>query len=84
VHEQLVKENRNVMKMIESSVMFDREALDPPKPVLPVATSRPKFVAEPLLDRSSTTVRNTTSRAGRNDPCPCGSGKKYKKCCARS
>ena len=20
---------------------------------------------------------------GRNDPCPCGSGKKYKKCCAR-
>jgi uncharacterized protein len=20
-------------------------------------------------------------RAGRNDPCPCGSGKKYKKCC---
>lgn len=23
----------------------------------------------------------TVSRAGRNDPCPCGSGKKYKKCC---
>jgi uncharacterized protein len=22
-----------------------------------------------------------TQRAGRNDPCPCGSGKKYKKCC---
>jgi preprotein translocase subunit SecA len=22
-----------------------------------------------------------TARAGRNDPCPCGSGKKYKKCC---
>ncbi|MGI6004382.1 MAG: SEC-C metal-binding domain-containing protein [Christensenellales bacterium] len=22
--------------------------------------------------------------AGRNDPCPCGSGKKYKKCCGRS
>jgi len=20
-------------------------------------------------------------KAGRNDPCPCGSGKKYKKCC---
>ena len=24
-----------------------------------------------------------TPRIGRNDPCPCGSGKKYKKCCAR-
>ncbi|MHB1276244.1 MAG: SEC-C metal-binding domain-containing protein [Candidatus Humimicrobiaceae bacterium] len=22
-------------------------------------------------------------KLGRNDPCPCGSGKKYKKCCAR-
>ncbi len=21
------------------------------------------------------------AKAGRNDPCPCGSGKKYKKCC---
>ncbi len=24
---------------------------------------------------------NTTPKAGRNDPCPCGSGKKFKKCC---
>lgn len=24
---------------------------------------------------------NTTGKVGRNDPCPCGSGKKYKKCC---
>ena len=29
-----------------------------------------------------TPVRNTPQTAvGRNDPCPCGSGKKYKKCC---
>lgn len=25
----------------------------------------------------------TTRKPGRNDPCPCGSGKKYKKCCGR-
>ena len=24
-----------------------------------------------------------TKKIGRNDPCPCGSGKKYKKCCGR-
>ena len=24
---------------------------------------------------------NTRKKIGRNDPCPCGSGKKYKKCC---
>ena len=23
----------------------------------------------------------TKQKVGRNDPCPCGSGKKYKKCC---
>ena len=26
-------------------------------------------------------VKNSSSKIGRNDPCPCGSGKKYKKCC---
>lgn len=26
-------------------------------------------------------IRRSEPRAGRNDPCPCGSGKKYKKCC---
>lgn len=31
---------------------------------------------------SKTTVKKTASqKVGRNDPCPCGSGKKYKKCC---
>lgn len=27
--------------------------------------------------------RRETPRIGRNDPCPCGSGKKYKQCCGR-
>lgn len=30
--------------------------------------------------RKASTLKNT-ARLGRNDPCPCGSGKKYKKCC---
>jgi preprotein translocase subunit SecA len=34
------------------------------------------------LWKDSKTVTNTT-RVGRNDPCPCGSGKKYKKCCGQ-
>ncbi len=32
--------------------------------------------------KSSKTVVNEQS-VGRNEPCPCGSGKKYKKCCGR-
>lgn len=27
---------------------------------------------------------NRTAKIGRNDPCPCGSGRKYKKCCANA
>jgi len=29
------------------------------------------------------TITRRVPRVGRNDPCPCGSGKKYKKCCGR-
>ena len=32
--------------------------------------------------RSKTVVKEKTP--GRNDPCPCGSGKKYKKCCGKN
>lgn len=32
--------------------------------------------------KESTTIRKEKN-IGRNDPCPCGSGKKYKKCCGR-
>jgi hypothetical protein len=31
--------------------------------------------------KRSQTVRLEGPKIGRNDPCPCGSGKKYKKCC---
>ncbi len=32
---------------------------------------------------SARTVKREEPKIGRNDPCPCGSGKKYKKCCGR-
>jgi preprotein translocase subunit SecA len=31
-------------------------------------------------DASQPVQRRTGEKVGRNDPCPCGSGKKYKKC----
>jgi preprotein translocase subunit SecA len=31
-------------------------------------------------DASEPAQRRTGEKVGRNDPCPCGSGKKYKKC----
>ena len=34
-------------------------------------------------DGGSSPVKRKTPKVGRNDPCPCGSGKKYKHCCGR-
>jgi uncharacterized protein len=39
---------------------------------------------EALMQRLRDAERGTQPQLGRNDPCPCGSGKKYKKCCLRS
>ncbi len=33
--------------------------------------------------RGQTTYRREGPKVGRNDPCPCGSGKKHKKCCGK-
>ncbi len=41
---------------------------------------------EEILERDSTDsapVRRSMRKVGRNDPCPCGSGKKHKKCCGK-
>ena len=29
------------------------------------------------------TIRRDVAKVGRNDPCPCGSGKKFKQCCGK-
>ena len=34
-------------------------------------------------EKAKTPVRRTQKKIGRNSPCPCGSGKKYKRCCGR-
>jgi uncharacterized protein len=46
------------------------------------------FEAQRLLGKpalgSATTFRRTMPKIGRNDPCPCGSGKKFKHCCGKT
>lgn len=46
-----------------------------------------KKVAEPVMagnTEGNKPVVRKEKKIGRNDPCPCGSGKKYKKCCGRN
>jgi preprotein translocase subunit SecA len=60
-----------------------REAVPEPAPSRPVVASRP--AAGVTVSRSAPARRPEPARSGqkvgRNDACPCGSGKKYKKCC---
>ena len=59
-----------------------------PQPTALQMAIKREQVAKPLqtsgdgTDTANKTVRKG-KKVGRNDPCPCGSGKKYKKCCGR-
>jgi len=44
---------------------------------------RVKHVAENYGDNGERTPVRVGKKIGRNDPCPCGSGRKYKRCCGR-
>jgi preprotein translocase subunit SecA len=54
----------------------------PPPPPPVISHSQPKLILnrgeEPVA--AQTPVHRADDKVGRNDPCPCGSGKKYKKC----
>jgi uncharacterized protein len=41
-------------------------------------------LVEGHLSGNTTTFHRVTPKIGRNDPCPCGSGKKFKQCCGRT
>ncbi len=47
----------------------------------PEKKRKPKYGQATSGPRSDQATRNPFPKVGRNDPCPCGSGKKYKKCC---
>jgi hypothetical protein len=44
---------------------------------------RPEWKSDLSNDPHPGTIRRESPKVGRNDPCPCGSGKKYKKCCLK-
>lgn len=58
---------------------WERELAEPRRPFF-LQASRPPVV-EDRDDSPSGSPVSTRVKTGRNDPCPCGSGKKFKKCC---
>lgn len=85
-------------KMIEKirettcKILLNSNFEEPPKPqpmlrptFTPIARKEPtieeqKKSQKPVVQK---TVINDAPKIGRNDPCPCGSGKKYKNCCGK-
>ena len=41
-------------------------------------------MVEEAIEKASAPVRRDVPKVGRNEPCPCGSGKKYKNCCGKN
>jgi len=65
-----------VAELCELEPLAWRKTTDSGKP-----TSRiDKFNTSTTIPQESVTTEFDFSKVGRNDPCPCGSGKKYKKC----
>ena len=52
-------------------------------PVNAIPERNQSTVVTSASQAQNTTVVRSTPKVGRNDPCPCGSGKKYKNCCGR-
>ena len=49
-----------------------------------IKKEEPPATKSPMAQAAQRSEAATGKKVGRNDPCPCGSGKKYKKCCGRS
>jgi preprotein translocase subunit SecA len=75
----------SMMDRIKSDVlerMFRVQAVrgEQPPPPAPEPTPPPRMVLNRSDEPATQTVQSQADKTGRNDPCPCGSGKKFKKC----
>ncbi|MBN1912810.1 MAG: preprotein translocase subunit SecA [Candidatus Omnitrophica bacterium] len=50
----------------------------------PVVQDLPQAQTSPAFKKPQAPAVASQPKAGRNDPCPCGSGKKFKKCCGKN
>ncbi len=75
----------SMMDRIKSDVlerMFRVQAVrgEQPPPPAPEPIPPPRMVLNRSDEPATQTVQGQADKTGRNDPCPCGSGKKFKKC----
>ncbi|MGE5542367.1 MAG: preprotein translocase subunit SecA, partial [Bacillota bacterium] len=81
--EQMVEGIRDEVVRLMFKVELVREDGGRTKVAGPRAAAPGRAVITPGGEKAATRVR-AGKKIGRNDPCPCGSGKKYKKCCGKT
>jgi preprotein translocase subunit SecA len=64
---------------VESAAVHEEAA-----PASEIERQQQAAIAGTEADRKPEPIRNREEKTGRNSPCPCGSGKKYKNCCMRN
>lgn len=69
--------NDAIRELHEEWLQTPRPALEGKKPAAVLEGGR-------LFPGKVETFRRQTPKVGRNDPCPCGSGKKFKRCCGKA
>jgi hypothetical protein len=67
-------------KVPEEIQVLQEEWMKTPRQTLEGKTPGELLEGRSLIPQKIETVRRAEPKVGRNDPCPCGSGKKYKKC----
>ncbi len=67
------KSNRAFLKLLVKSKQTSTEK----------TAKKGKTTKKPEVKKKTVKKAKPEVKVGRNDPCPCGSGKKYKKCCGR-
>ncbi len=73
-------EERQMRRIEPKNFMATHSQVETFKQSAPRAQGESPAAAAPV--RTAPVVK--TARVGRNDPCPCGSGKKYKQCCGKN
>ncbi|MGA7904072.1 MAG: SEC-C metal-binding domain-containing protein, partial [Terrimicrobiaceae bacterium] len=64
----------------QNLIQADIPGLSRPQP----AAAPPERDAEPQAPEIELPIKRELPKVGRNEPCPCGSGKKFKNCCGRT
>jgi preprotein translocase subunit SecA len=64
----------------QNLIQADIPGLSRPQPAAPP----PERNSEPQAPKIELPIKRELPKVGRNNPCPCGSGKKYKNCCGRT